>query len=136
MCVRVFYLEIKTVLRVGISFNSKGGRKKSNEEMSESLLQPSHPMSPMSASTCFSSGKLRRCNFYAIPHTHHVGTSVVLDVLRVILEVKEMLVELELCVTDTLVEVPQNRAVVCSGKNVKPMFSQLGVNRVFNFFQR
>lgn len=31
--------------------------------------------------------------------------SVVLDVLRVILEVKEMLVELELCVTDTLVEV-------------------------------
>lgn len=29
-----------------------------------------------------------------------------LDVLRVILEVKEMLVELELCVTDTLVEVP------------------------------
>lgn len=31
--------------------------------------------------------------------------SVVLDVLRVILEVKETLVELEVCVTDTLVEV-------------------------------
>ena len=51
-----------------------------------------------------------------------------LDVLRVILEVKEMLVELELCVTDTLVEVP-HRGV--QWKKVNPMFSQLGVNRVF-----
>ena len=35
--------------------------------MSESLLQPSHPMS---ASTCFSSGKLRRCNFAYSPCRH------------------------------------------------------------------
>jgi len=38
--------------------------------------------------------------------------SVVLDVLRVILEVKEMLVELELCVTDTLVEVLEGKIPV------------------------
>ena len=41
-----------------------------------------------------------------------------LDVLRVILEVKETLVELEVCVTDMLVEVPQS--MVCNGKNVNP----------------
>lgn len=73
--------------------------------------------------------------FRSISHTHHVGTSVVLDVLRVILEVKEMLVELELCVTDTLVEVPQNISKPCRGVQWKKCEAHVFTARSESWFQ-